>query len=742
SYPSPNHSISKCVGGRRDKAANLLMHSNTLFSGVSYADAEYKYSCLPNLSPAVSKEKCMFCQVMEFKMNLIGIVTQGPCYFVLHEKSLVVVDNCIMSSAFTANPMAHSTCVLGHENSLKATTQEIRVNMSMITEAAHAGQGIQPLTHREGARIGFLGRKLWCRSSSSTEKSIQLPEGNLVAHKYDWKGKLSLRLMVLVLNRERDWQRALALHDWMIEKGNYRPSIFAYNIVLRNILRAGKWSLGEGLVDEMCERHVSPDKFTYSTLISNFTRVGKFDSALKWLQRMEQEGIAADLITYSTLIELARKQKNYLKAVSLFSKLKAANLCPDLILYNTMIKVFGKAKLFREAKDLIQEMKDHEIPPNTESYRTLLNAYAENEKFIEAGNVFFEMKSAECAADLTTCNIMINVFGQLDMVNEAEKVFQSMKSMGILPNIVTYNTMLKVYGEAELIREAVHLFHLMQRNDIEQNIITYNTMISIHAKILDDGKATNLLLEMQKKGIEPNTITFSTIIPLYGKVGKHEKAAYIFQKLQSSGVQIDEILYQCMIVVYEKAGLVSHANRLLLELKQCNDVSRETAITILAKAGKVEEAGWLFCKEFDAGEVKDISVFEFLIDLFARNKNYSNAVDVYEKLRQVGLLPGSKTVAILLDAYGKLQLFQKGEALYDELQEEGCIFAQEVHFQMMNLHAARGNLEAAVSLFEKLLLDESIGKKDLYMTLSSLYKRSNRLDDDFRLSKQMEIKKL
>jgi pentatricopeptide repeat protein len=142
-----------------------------------------------------------------------------------------------------------------------------------------------------------------------------------------WKGKLSQRLMMSLLKLERDWQRSLALHDWMLEEGGYAPSTFGYNIVIRNVLKARKWTLGEGLVSEMMEKRVVPDKYTYSSLISSFGKAGKFDSAVMWLQRMEEKGVRPDLVIYSTVIELAGKLKNFPKAVALFVKMKEAGSC-------------------------------------------------------------------------------------------------------------------------------------------------------------------------------------------------------------------------------------------------------------------------------------------------------------------------------------------------------------------------------------------------------------------------------
>ncbi len=97
-----------------------------------------------------------------------------------------------------------------------------------------------------------------------------------------------------------------------------------YNIVIRNVLKNKRWTLGEGLVSETIEKKVAANKFTYSNLISSFGKAGKFDSTSMWLHRMEEKGIALDLVTFCTVIVLAGKLKNFTRVVSLVSQTKAA----------------------------------------------------------------------------------------------------------------------------------------------------------------------------------------------------------------------------------------------------------------------------------------------------------------------------------------------------------------------------------------------------------------------------------
>lgn len=77
-----------------------------------------------------------------------------------------------------------------------------------------------------------------------------------------YKGRqLSIRFMVSVLSREADWERSLAMLDWINEEAMYAPSVFAYNVVMRNVLRAKQWEVAHGLFDEMRQKALAPDRF-------------------------------------------------------------------------------------------------------------------------------------------------------------------------------------------------------------------------------------------------------------------------------------------------------------------------------------------------------------------------------------------------------------------------------------------------------------------------------------------------
>ncbi|XP_078443664.1 tetratricopeptide repeat (TPR)-like superfamily protein [Wolffia australiana] len=613
--------------------------------------------------------------------------------------------------------------------------------------AAAAAGASGPRRRREeeptssGRRHGYLDRSvdmgglLGALSQASNPEELAAVMSPYLDQTRRQRRRLSLRFMVGLLAREADWRRSLALLDWMLEVAGYPASVFAFNVVLRNALRAAEWAVAAGLFDEMRDRHgLSPDRCSYATMISSLGKAGKLDTALSWLHRMERSGVRADLILYSTLIELARRLGDYSRAAALFARLRGAGIEPDAVACNSMLGVYAKAGLLQEARALLAEMGE---AADDASFSILLSAYAEKGRFVEALSLFAEMRSGR-GLDLTACNIMIDVYGRAGMAREADRLFWSMRRMGVQPSVVSYNTMLRVYGDAELVGEAVHLFRLMQNKGVEQNAVTYNTMIAIYGRSLEHEKAGNLLREMQSRGIAPNAVTYSTIISIWARAGKLARAAALFQKLQSSGAaaaEMDPVLYQTMIAAYEQAGLVAHARRLLGELNEGRSgggggVSEETAVVILAGAGRVEEAARMFRR---IPRVKDVAVFRCMMELFAGSRRHRGVVEVLDRMRAAGFLPDAAMVGTAMHALGKLQRVDQAEALYREMQEEGCPLPDRVHFQMLGLHGARGDFDKVEALLAKLEADPNIDQRELRLVASGVYEKGNRLDEASRI---------
>lgn len=553
---------------------------------------------------------------------------------------------------------------------------------------------------------------------------------------------VSGRLLGALLSRLPDPRRGVALLDLLAPDVPVPALLIPYNLLLRSACRTGDLRLASGLLLEMRDRAITPDAFSYSTLLAALTRAGHLDHALTFIPLMDDDSVTPDLILFSNLIHLALRSGDAPKALALFSRLRAAGIRPDLKAYNAAVAAYCRSDLLRDAKRLLlHDMPADGVAPDAETYSPVLAALARRGRHLAAASLFSHMRAvARVKPDLSVFNIVLNAYGQLDLAREADRLFWSMRRAGVPPSVVTYNTMLRVYGDSGLFGEAVHLFGLMRSasdGTVKPNVVTYNTMIAIYGKSLEDEKAGSLVQDMQANGVQPNAITYSTILSIWVKAGKLDRAAKLFEKLREAGTEIDPVLYQTMVVAYERSGLVSQAKRLLHDLKDPDGVSKETAIKILASAGRLEEAAWLFRRAANNGEIRDSSVHRAMMDLFAKNRRHRNVVEVFDEMRKLDQLPDSETIATTMNAFGKLKEFDKAAALYKAMREEGCVFSDRVHFQMISLLGAQKDFNALEALVDELTDDPSIDKRELYLVAAGVYERAYKPDKASQIISQI-----
>ncbi|KAI9126935.1 hypothetical protein K1719_002531 [Acacia pycnantha] len=188
--------------------------------------------------------------------------------------------------------------------------------------------------------------------------------------------QLSIRFMVSLLSWEPDWQRSLAILDWINDKALYTPSVFAYNVVLHCCVTCFEQSSG-GL-------HMACSM----KCINVFGKAKLFQEARLLLKEMREVGVRPDTVSYSTLLTIYVENQKFVEALSIFSEINVVKCPLDLTTCNVMIDVYGQLDMVKEADRLFWSMRKIGIEPNVVSYNTLLRVCGEAELFGEAIHLF------------------------------------------------------------------------------------------------------------------------------------------------------------------------------------------------------------------------------------------------------------------------------------------------------------------------------------------------------------------
>ncbi|KAI3969012.1 hypothetical protein MKW92_041916 [Papaver armeniacum] len=372
--------------------------------------------------------------------------------------------------------------------------------------------------------------------------------------------------------------------------------------------------------------------------------------------------------------------------MSIYCKGRQLSLRFMVSLLSLIRNVFFVPKQWELASGLVDEMRQRAISLINLFYSTLITHFGKEGDFDSALSWLQQMEQDRYCCQKTF------------LIIQKRFAFFRLKRAGITPDLVAYNSMINVFVNSSKIKrfvEALSIFSEMKEVKCPLDLTTCNVMIDI------------VCFDMRKMAIEPSVVSYNTILRVYGE-------AELFAK----DIEQNVVTYNTMIKIYGKS--LEH------EKGDCHfyfSGCRRTTLRVF--------------RRFDAGEVKDISVFGCLIDLLSRNKKQTNVIEVFEKMRGAGYFPNSNVIALVLNAYGKLREFEKAEAMYKEMQDEGCVFPDEVHFQMLSLYGWAGDFTSVESLFQRLDSNPNIDKKELHLVTASVYERSNRLDDASQIISQI-----
>jgi pentatricopeptide repeat protein len=128
-----------------------------------------------------------------------------------------------------------------------------------------------------------------------------------------WEDKIGNKERSIILKEQLSWERALEIFEWFKRKGCYELNVIHYNIMLRILGKARKWSHVESLWDEMNVKGIAPINSTYGTLIDVYSKGGLKEQALLWLERMRTKGWNPMRLLWRLLCSCIRRQESFEK---------------------------------------------------------------------------------------------------------------------------------------------------------------------------------------------------------------------------------------------------------------------------------------------------------------------------------------------------------------------------------------------------------------------------------------------
>ncbi|KAM1164019.1 hypothetical protein PS2_023383 [Malus domestica] len=391
--------------------------------------------------------------------------------------------------------------------------------------------------------------------------------------------------------------------------------------------------------------------------IEKLVLCSRYREALELFEILEFEGgyeLAGH--TYDALVSacISLKSIRGVKRVSSYMISNGFEL--DQYMRNRVLLMHVKCGMMIDARRLFEEMPER----NQVSWNTIIGGLVDSGNFMEAFHLFQIMWHEFSDAGSRTFAAMIRASAGLALIFAGKQFHSCCLKMGLGSDIFVPCALIDMYSKCGSIEDAQCVFDEMPR----KTTVGWNTIIAGYALHGYSEEALSMYYDMRDSGVKMDHFTFSMIIRICARLAspEHAKQAH--------------------------AGLVRHGFGLDI-------VANTSLVDFYCKWGRVEDARHVF----DQMPLKNVISWNALIAGYGNHGRGDEAVEMFEKMLQEGMVPNHVTFLAVLSACSHSGLSECGWEIFDAMSRDHKIKPRAMHYAcMIELLGREGLLDEAYEL--------------------------------------------
>ncbi|OMO95208.1 hypothetical protein CCACVL1_05491 [Corchorus capsularis] len=527
-----------------------------------------------------------------------------------------------------------------------------------------------------------------------------------------------------------------------VRRSGLRPDIITYNTLISACSRESNLEEAMKVFEKMNSHKCQPDLWTYNAMISVYGRCGMAYKAEQLFRDLESKGFFPDAVTYNSLLYAFAREGNVDKVKEICEEMVEIGLGKDEMTYNTIIHMYGKQGHHDLALQLYRDMKQSRRNPDAVTYTVLIDSLGKGNKIKEASNVMSEMLDAGVKPTVRTYSALICGCAKAGMAVEAEETFKSMRRSGIRPDFLAYSVMLDILLRYNETKKALMLYREMVRDGFTPDHTLYEVMLQTLKKEKKLEDIEKVVRDMEELcGMSPQAIS-----SLLVKNECYDLAAQMLRLGISNGDELDGENLLSILSSYSSSGRHIEACELLEFLKEhaegYNQLITEALVVVLCEGGQLDAA----LKEYNNGKDSGLfsrssTLYESLIRCCEENELLTEASQIFSDMRFYGVEPSefifksmvrvyckmgfpetahhlinqaemddivredSLKYVDVIEAYGKLKLWQKAESVVGNVRQKYMTVDRKVWNALIQAYAASGCYERARAIFNTMMRD-------------------------------------
>ncbi|KAK2977417.1 hypothetical protein RJ640_004200 [Escallonia rubra] len=362
----------------------------------------------------------------------------------------------------------------------------------------------------------------------------------------------------------------------------------------------------------------------------------------------------------------------------------------EVTILNALPVCLGESELL-SVKELHGYALRHGFQYNDLVANSFVSAYAKCGTLISAEHVFHAMENKT----VSSWNALIGGCAQNGNPSKAIDKYLQMTYSGLDPDCFSIGSLVLACAQLSSPQFGKQVHAFVFRNGLERDPYIGTSLLSFYMRCQKPFHAKLLFDRMEDRSL----VSWNAMIAGYSHNGLLGEALHLFRKMVANenrayGNVITSLLGACSELSALRLGKEAHCFALKAQLT--DDIFVGCAIIdMYAKSGSIEQSH----RVFDQLKQKDVASWTVLITGYGIHGRGLEAMELFHKMRRLGLKPDSFTFIGVLMACSHAGLVEEGLKSFHEMQTLHVVEPKLVHYAcVVDMLGRAGQLDDALKL--------------------------------------------
>ncbi|KAL5780789.1 hypothetical protein ACOSQ2_011526 [Xanthoceras sorbifolium] len=333
-----------------------------------------------------------------------------------------------------------------------------------------------------------------------------------------------------------------------------------------------------------------------------------------------------------------------------------------------LVSSYMKLACEEDAEKLFDEISNRDLI----SWNSLISGFSRRGQVNKCLNAFSRMRfEMGMQPNEVTIISIISACTDTRALDGGRYIHGIVLKLGMLCEVKVANALINLYGKCGCLGSACRLFEAMPL----QNLVSWNSMIAIHTQNGFTKEGMRLFNSMRRAEIKPDQATMVTVLQACEDLGVGKLAETIHGLILRCGLFANIVIVTALLSLYAKLGRLFASHKVFGEIINPDRVAWTAMLAGYAMHGHGREA---------------IEFFEFMV--------------------KVGLVPDHVTFTHLLSACGHSGLVNEGKNYFNVMSEIYGVAPRLDHYScMVDLLGRSGHLNDAYEMIKQMPMEPNSG---------------------------------